>query len=998
MRLVSAFICILLFSSKLYSKKIDDTCYSIQLGSFDNSSPQTIKQKLPLDSQCRIISKEKNGYTIKCGCDTKNKMRKKLPYYKKIVPGAFLTKTKREFFTLKKDTKSFVKKKSAQKTPFTHIKNGKKDENLSELIYKVFIYNNDLKNAKKIAKKALLKDPDNLIWRKRLADALSWSGERKKALKHYVFIFEKNRRNRQKESVKKIYGGYDIYFKLLNEIYSNPSDTEKIDEFLKTAMKLGILENATAYLEKIYKKTDNPNILRVCAKYHYEIGEKKKALKYLEVLEKKRALDIDNAVILSKIHFERKRYLKSLRSLLSVKHLAKDRDSKYLYLLSDLYSYVGKNDKAAEVLKEYCLKNSCEKPEYDKLISFYARKDPEYVSKISFKAWRLYKDDSYFFAFAKANIQNKKAYEVTDQIKKLSPNDRERYEKNPLYWLILASLDEESDKIDEAVKAYEKALELDPSSDEILNRYGWFLMRVDRPKELQKIAVKIDRKTIRNQSAHILAAAINYRLNRIKKSFYHYKKALRNDPKNMELKLDYANLLKVTGKNEESLKIKKEVYSSLRQRLQKDPNLLKNRRFLTLYLRSSINFIPSESYEKLMKYAKKILDEKRYLDIKISWKLHGRSDEYAAYLSKKLKKPQIWLKLYLSLKKNDTYTMHELLYHYGAILPIEGKIEALIRTKRIAKAKDESFKALNQAPNNLSLYRLNKNIVTQYANNTDFEAGYENQQTLKRSYAKIENTNHVTNSYYLKSALYFAKNSSDLILINDDGSNDFFARLLVKKLLSNGYVEAGAGYVKNLSSNIQYFFGFNDTITKNLTLKIDLQKNTAADETTNLRIQGEKDQVNFGFRYRFNDRLSFETKISSNRYRLRTGEKIGDASKFDFELQQRIKFSYPDILLREYLSIADFSKNELLPKDYSQGGIGVDIATGASQRYGMTWKPYGGVSATYHDRFGLLLGARVGINGGVFGNDRLNLSLNYNKSATDNQDLWLITFSHGYLY
>ncbi len=1000
MQLVFALLCIFLFNVNLYAKSTDDICYSIQIGSFNNSSPSLIKQQLLKEKGCLIIPKKENGYTIKCECGLEQEVRKKLPYYKKIVPGAFLTKVRKETFTKEESKKSNSEKSSIDK-PKTLNKKSKNKESLNELIYKVFIYNNDLKNAQKIAKNELKQNPNNLAWRKRLADALSWSGKQKEALKHYMFIYEQNKQKKLENSFSQIYGSYDTYFNLLNDIYINPNDTKKIDQFLKVSLKLGITKNAIAYLDKVYQKTKNPNILKKCAQYYYKLGESDNALKYLKILEKKRLLDIKSAIIMSRIYFEQKDFSSSLQALIDVKHLAKNRDSEYWYLLSDLYSYVKQDNKSAEILKKYCLKNSCRKQDYDKLISFYATKDKEYVSKISLKTWKQFKDSAYFFAFAKSNLQNKKTKIVIKQLNKLSVNERKNYEKEPLYWLILASIYEESNNIKKAILSYEKALFLDPSSNEILSQYGWFLMKHDQPDKLKEVITKIEKRSQNDQNLYILAAAINYKLNRIKKSYLYYKKALRINPDNIDLKLDFANLLMIMGKKEESLKVKKEVYSTLQNKLRENSNILKNKNFLLAYLRASIYFIPAENYMMLMKYAKKVLDKKTYLDIKISWKLYTGSDEYVKYLSRKLKNPELWLKIHLALKNNDTLKMRELLYHYGSILPKEAKINALIQTKQISKAKKEIFEALDETPENKSLYKTKYDIDTQYSNKISLEAGYENQQTFEHPYIKIKNTHHISNSYYIKSTLHYAKNISDEFQLTDKESNDISALFGLKKLSKNGYFEIGGGFIENHSSNFQYFFNLYNNITKNLSVNIALHKNKYADETTQLRIEGEKDQANFGFKYQFNSRLAFKTQISSSKYRLHTGESLGNGGKYHIEAQQKIKFGYPDILFTEYLSIANFSNDnfkELLPKDYLQGGVGLHIGKSAIQHYNTKWRPYADLSAAYHNLFGIVFGGQLGISGKFFGTDRLNLSINYNRSATDDNALWLLKLTHSYLY
>ncbi len=991
MKLATVALFILLSINKLYAQLPKDICYSIQIGFFQNSSLKAMREH-SFPKECQIIPKE-DAYVIKCECDTEENIRKKLSFYKKSAPDAFVTTIKRKNF----EQNSLQKSRSIQKKR----QKSQTKEMLNELMYKVFIYNNDLKNAQKVAKTALKQNPKDLIWRKYLADALSWDAKSKEAFKHYMYIYEKEKKDPTLKFIVDDYGNYESFFTLLGKIYSDPKDEKNLDKFFKVAQKLGNLKEATVALDKAYQKTKDPTILRKSAQFYYRVGFQQEAMRYLSILKKKRLLDIESAMTLSKIFFAKRKFTKSLNTLLSVEHLATKDDKEYWYLLSDIYSYHNQNDKASKLLRALCVKNECRKQDYDRLIFFYFDRDKDYASQIALKAFKKFKERSYFFSFAKINLTLKRAQVVNNLIKTLSYKEKREYEKLPLYWLIVASVNEQQGFFDEVVVSYQKALALDPYSTEILSQYGWFLMAKNRENELLKILPKIEKKAKSDARLYILAAAINYKLNRVKKAYNYYQKALKNEPENIDIKLDSANLLTIMGERQRAYTTRKSIYTKLQKQLTEKPKLLNEKEFLIHYLRASTNFISTKNYKMVLDHAKDILDKRVYLNLLIAWKLSTGSDEYAEYLSKKLKEPELWLQSYFAIRDHDTYKMKDLLYRYAMIMPISSKINSQIKTKQIGKARINTFLALQESPKNRSLYRTKYEIDREYGNKFNTEVAYQTQGELKNSYAKIENLLYLTNRFYLGNSFYYGKNSYNELKSFDNNKEDSSARLWLKILIDSGYMKLGGGYRNSYTQNFQYFFNLYSKVNSKLGIEVEVEKNRASNETTDLFLRGEEDYLKFSTRYQFNSRLAMQTDVSTSRYRLQNGDVLGTGEKYYLKLQQNIKFAYPNITIREHFLIANFSDQSLreeLPNDYIEGGVGIEIGKTTTNRYNSTWRPYADLSTTYHNRFGLLFAGQVGISGRFIGNDYLNLFLNYNRLASDNTELWMLKLNHSYLY
>ncbi|MEF3255732.1 MAG: tetratricopeptide repeat protein, partial [Deferribacterales bacterium] len=154
-----------------------------------------------------------------------------------------------------------------------------------ELMYKSFIYTNDLNSAYAITKEALKIAPTNLEWRKRLAQLLLWLGKTREAYESYLNIYYETKDpliekmllgfsypeaiqlkiKRYKEEIENHnyrnalnlawlyeYEGYpEKSFELLKRVYDITKDKKYLDESIKYAVKLNYSEVLIKYADHL---------------------------------------------------------------------------------------------------------------------------------------------------------------------------------------------------------------------------------------------------------------------------------------------------------------------------------------------------------------------------------------------------------------------------------------------------------------------------------------------------------------------------------------------------------------------------------------------------------------------------------------------------------------------------------------------------------------------------------------------------------------------------
>ncbi len=995
-----------------------ERCYSVQIGYFESNRPETFLSK-NLPEACRIVPKG-SGKAVVCGCGSEAAIRRSIPHYRERFPGAFLTSIPSSHFKAKQQKVSASKQIQRKHVPAAKtdvrkhdtqekISGTKPEEKAAEsdridtLMYQIFLYNNDLKNALKVAKKVLKRHPGSPEWLKRLADVLTWSGKSHEAFKHYLYLYEYERqRSERKEKPKSTgYGSYDAFFAALGKLYTNPTDKTQLIHFLQTAQKLGVTEEAAIALDKLYAQSRDPLLLRYSASFYDQAGMQKEALARLEQLRRRKALDAKDAVRLARIYYAQRRFSQALDALLSVNEEVHANESDYWRLLTDLYIYRKEDARAAKLLRVLCMRSTtCRQSDYDFLIRYYRQQEPEYAAKSAYRAYRMFHKPGYLFTYADIMLARKDTGAVRRALARLTTKEKRRLHRIPLYWMTLTRLYQLENQDDAARQAFEKAHRLDPASTEILTQYGWFLLSLEDPKALQKIVSEVEAKAQEDPALTVLAAAIENRLGHPRKAYRYYMQALKKRPQSVDIRLDLADLLETMGEKARASQMRRKVFEQLRKRFASNPGLLNDPVFLTHYLRVSIPFLPAEAYRRLLAKAKQVLDPEAVRNFGVAEAVYRGNGDYAAFLARELRRPAVWLRTYLAAHTNDTGRMRELLYRYGAVMPAVERVNFEIKTGQIAKARETLHEAREENPRSDALYRQKYGLEKQYANKLVTDLGYDRQGDFDNRYARLKNLQHLSGNLYLGTLFSYGRNSVPDPL-QKVRREEYLARLWLKLKRERTETVVGAGYRNSYSQSGQYFASFAAQLSAGLHAGLHLEKNGLANETVDLRRRGEKDSLKVDANYRFDPRYGVALELSHARYRDQDGTRLGEGSLFVLQTDQSLQFDYPDLVLREYLHTAHFSSlgiRSRLPQSYTEAGAGLSIGKSVTERYNASWKPYADLSATYHNRFGFYFSGGVGLCGRMFGNDYLNLYLGYSRSAAENEPLWNLKLIHNYLY
>jgi tetratricopeptide (TPR) repeat protein len=848
----------------------------------------------------------------------------------------------------------------------------KEDEKL-RLIYQVFIYSGDVKNAFKTAKIALKRRPHSLYWHYKMAEVASWLGKGSWALESMNYIYQHTHSQKMKKkilsSALQLYQ-YKIAAPLIKEETMKNPTQKNIKDLIFVYNKIGRPELAAKYLEKLAKmKGEDEDLLRETLKIYILLGENEKAKKIIEKLKKKPHLKIETAREISFYYIPKKKLKEAYKFLLRAwKNSTKNKD--YLIQVSDLGWYLKDFLPSVKASKRLIDLKKARVIDYERVILFYGDKNPKIVEKVALEAYKKSKKTylfSTYMSMLQAQKKYKKLYKAFKFLEK-DPNLFKNYKNDPSYYLMKAETFKALGLFDKAEKAYKKAIKLNPSSSEIKLALFWFYIDSKNIPKLKEEIFKIEDNLKIDKSYYLPLAMAHYFLNDVDKAIYYIQK-VRREKRSLENDMTYAYLLQLRGNDRAFMQIFRRIFEHLDKKV--TPKNLKNRDFLSKYLETGIYFLPPERFEKLLFNSKKILGKKKYEDLKIAWAQKNNATERLKFISTKLSEPRVWVDLSVALAENDYSKAQKLLYKYYMILPPLDTALAAKKSGNISFAHTILFDAREKNSKNESIYQTRKDLIENYSNKLQINSTFSRSKSKNKAEDfEIRNSHYIGRGFYLKNNAGIQKEYNQ--------KNSKWIESGFEKIFDRGSFEILGGFRSEDKNYFYLLLNGNYQATQNLNLQSNLEVNNKANEVLG---GGVKDKVELQSYYQILPSIFFHLSGGYEKFYTKNRNKVGSGMKAKAEISKEFFKKYPNLKGSIFIDYENFNKKNVLPNDYLKLGSTISFGTLTKDSFSRVWKGYFEVTPYYEFFLNELdLSLDAGYGGVVFGRDKLRFDLNYNQN------------------
>ena len=959
-------------------KALGSTLYSVQLYTAKRCKyAERFLSKLPkkLKAHAFIYRTDKGFCTVRLWPSPSIKeLRRKLELLKSY---GF-----RNVSIVKTDSKKLKKKTNRNSA----VKESKEDK-LLLLLYQTYLANSKLKKALEVALRGTEIHPEDFRWWERVAQVSRWLGEEKlllKSLKELVFRFKKTKYLKELYTVS-----------LAEQDFKTAEKTVEFSETLKekvfspqeVMLLLYATKNPQNYIDKVLPLIENSQqAMRELVYIYWAQGQPEKAKEVLNEIKRKFGFKPQDYLMLAHILFSEKKFTEALKTLKEA-YRQKIENPELIGTLSDLAWALGDVETAVRASEELIKEGKGRPDDYMRLVDFFYYLNPKKAFEYALKGWKRFKTDSLLLPLLDLSVTTGHQEEFLKTFKNLSEKKRRELLKNPAVLSLYVSVLSKTGEKRRAQELLESYLKRKPNKD-LISQYIYLLIGSNETEKLKEVLKKF--KTYRRKAPFAFISAYLYLQNgKEAEKILRNVKLSKNDFNKL---LTEADVLELMGKENEAYRIRRQVLFRVKQEIEKG-NLSED--YVEAYLRALMYFSNQPQFEKEFQRYKRFLTKQTGEDIYYSYLLaKGRFEKLLFREGEKRLKA--WMKLSLSLLKEDLYSLRKLTKYYLEELPIRDRVTALEEIEKPGKAFLIAFKGLNDNPYDNKLYRQFRDLTVNYASH----------YYVSLSYRKVGAPYFLTLSQELllklENSLYSGISTRSNFLTRKGGTfseNSLYSQwinLYVKKLFKNSQLKIG---ISNFSVKGKSEIGFSASETvrgpHQSSFTLEAYKGAPTEISEQAIISCWKEGFKLTFTVPYNNRIGLYTSVEKNGYFSADGSKIGNRTTIYGELSFKLRTGYPDYTLRTYVQrgifnerkhkntftdrISKFKPSDILPENYYQIGAGFNFGSENRFSFVRVWRPFFSSEINYSNTYGWGSSVTGGVGGSLFGKDSLRIEVQFFK-------------------
>ena len=864
------------------------------------------------------------------------------------------------------------------------------DEELN-LMYKSFLFSKDLKNAYKIAKKAILLNPNSVSWHEKMAEISLWSNHNNEALDQYTWIYKKTDDTKLADKIiKQMLATYQYKkaFPIIKKEIRKKKKLKKTDQIIDISSKIGEPENAIKLLKQQYKKHPSTKYLSDILSLYMIIGEFDGIEEIVKKYENAKDKDIKGSMALSKYYFIKKDLDKAYKALLDIKSKATKEDKEYFIHLSDMGWYLGDYNNAVYASLMLYRSKEARVVDYTRIETMYIKKDIALVKNIAIDAIKNHNNKTIFLSYANEIIDKGdfKTLDKTIQIQLNDKNNSKILKEDPNFWLIKAKVDEHFLREAKVKEDLFKALSLNSKSVAIKKTIIWNLINANQYQEIKKMIEDIEKnKPINKELYHPLSAAY-FTIQQPTKAYSYINKSIELEPDNINLLFLKTEILAQQGKIKEKKKELKNILSILTNRSDNDPKLLKDNDFLRAYLQASLEIASHDRFIQLLSGSKKYLTTKDYKELMIADALKQKKYQKAQKIYKTLKKSQPQLEILLAKNNGDLDRAKKLIKKYALGTPPAMQIEIYEDGYEIDDAIKITKKFIKINHEDKTLIEKLNQLHNLYSNKFKANIGYRRRGELRVLDIDLYNFYYLAKGYGIITQIKDFENPS---LVLDDkhikSQRDIELCAGIKKTFKDSSIEVGVNYRNNNKTKVGFVVKAQKSLNIKTNIRASYEKNARIlDQNPTLELDGLKDNLNMQLSYAMSKKQAISLSGNYTRFYRSNNQYIGDGTSatlaWNYLLSElnhsgiKVFYSYGDY------NQARNTKESLLQKGYNDLGLGLFYGDSTGY-YGTKIKPYYDLTGLYSQREKQVYGmAEVGLIGSISEKNYYKIGANYQNA------------------
>ncbi len=911
-----------------------------------------------------------------------------------------------EIKALKKIPVINIKKPQLSPAMIDKIKKMPYNDKVFNITYNTLLYNSHIFDAYQIALIAVAKNPTDLSWHEKLAEAANWAGDYATGMKEWSYLVNHSKNPniiKKAISTSKALGYNDLLIYTLKiHLAKNPNDIKSYIELARAQNQIGLPKVGIATLNKLNATHPQREAYELIASIYYDMDDWDKALNIWQEIDKIYGPNIKSVMAEALIYYSKTDFKEAVSILKKGLPIAKGSDVEFWQTLADLAWNL--NDRAL-ALTAYS-KGLNDESNLSRLIELTRNNNPKQAYSYSLKGWQQFHNQAFLSnALYFAQIL-KQWYTINDLLINLSNKEIIAYSKDQFFWGVLESLYVAfgAEKLQRELLI--EGIMLYPKMNQLKSNLLWLVMTNGEARSIKALMNLWYQDNLLDDPLlwHAMAEGFDV-LNLFYPSILMYQHHIFSNPEDYQVLVDYGNILEKALLYQQSYSVKENLWEKLRNENTDDP--IDSKKILQALSQIAPYF--ASGTEQVNLFNNLLLNNMEDQDINIilNWLVPRKYYALISYFKYYYLVNHLpdWAEINLALIKNDLPSLQNIMTHTDRSWPRSDRINAAVRLENLPLAYDLGFAELTERRLANEIYPELTQYGLELSNKLRISEAEERFVNVSGKKTNLEASFRLTNSLKMMPFIgYWNIHSNDEANITNVPASDFNSTIKLEQKIHRGKVLYSLGYRNVLNgftpASVDVNYQLNSRLTGNLKLGFDQEDF----QNAYLRFGGLQDQINMNLMFNATQYDLISAEVQGLNYYGQDRHYLANGVNLLGYYQHKFWLSYPDYTVGVFGNIYSFNRNgsfggnittlfpaltpeqqanptlaastqtfnyqQLIPNTYYEGGLQFSFGNAITE-YTHAWRPYFW-GALYYNTITLLSNdLKGGINGSVFGRDSL---------------------------
>lgn len=364
------------------------------------------------------------------------------------------------------------------------------DEQLYTLAYDVFLANGNAADAWRVAAAAVAQRPQDMAWRRKLAQSAEWSGRPQEALQHWLMLGRRTGAEDAWQAVLRLAPGLQDDEALLaawvHETQRRPLTPAEWRIVAGLYESLGRPADGIAFLDGQYRRHHDIEILEVITDLQERSGRVDEAIASLERMRRLGHGSPAHALRQATLLFLRSDFARAYAVLQAQQAGAKDEDSAYWKLLADLAWQLQDDATAERAYGRLQAAGRAQADDLERLVQLLRPQHPEDARRMALFAWQKFRSLAGFMLALELSDEQRDYAAMKALIEGVRPDEDAKLSANGYYFMLRAAYYQAVGDRPRAMAEYRRAMASAPDNVELRLSYLWLLVDAREATELRR--------------------------------------------------------------------------------------------------------------------------------------------------------------------------------------------------------------------------------------------------------------------------------------------------------------------------------------------------------------------------------------------------------------------------------------------------------------------------------------------------------------------------------